>query len=842
MQDRMFLMALVTLAAVALPVCSRAGTVLFDFEKAADLAAFHYEGRPPGTPVKELSLAEDYATSGKGALKFTTPAWKEGLPRWPAFECTPPVTDWSSYDRLVYDVTNVTKFTQRFNLFVTDSKVLTRAGLSYAGTLPPLSFTQVVVPLAGLADKKVNPRDIQRMHFFTADAPGDMVIYIDRICLLHKGEPLPAVQASYITQFAALQHAQPGELRDLLRSSGAQIVLRAAPVPTVASWVQQNLKALDKDIADYETRLAKADPSILEGPAQAARLQERLQRLGAVTDLLVKFESVRPSVEVKGHRSEGTVVGFASSMQKVLPRAGVPDITLAPSIEVSLARNEKESFQVIVLPCAETLKQVRVQLTNLQTSDGKIFAAANVDTPVVGYVETKAVPPYGSSHVGWWPDPILEFLTSADIATNDAQAFWVRVRAPKDQPAGVYTGKLQVASEGQPLFTFDLTVRVHNFTLPERSPLPLAVTFGPEDHPIASTAAVQAEWRKRDDYPVNAWKRHREQWGQFLSDYYLTYDSLYHRGMPNFDILQSLQKQGRLGMFNLGYYGPVGQGQEAEEKWKESTLPRLRAAYDKAKELGMLDHAYIYGADEANPEFFAGVQRAAEILKKEFPGVLVMTTTYDHSYGLESVIKSIDAFCPLTPRFDPQKAARARAQGKQVWWYICCGPHHPSANMFIEYPAIEGRLLMGALTAKYRPDGFLYYEISIWNSEKPITSGPFTNWDPRSWTTYHGDGSWTAVGPDGTPLPTVRLENFRDGLEDFAYARILEQTIRKVEALAEGSSHHQEWLAKARAALAVPESLAASGTSYTSDPQAVLLWREGMANAIDAAPVPAAEL
>ena len=103
-------------------------------------------------------------------------------------------------------------------------------------------------------------------------------------------------------------------------------------------------------------------------------------------------------------------------------------------------------------------------------------------------------------------------------------------------------------------------------------------------------------------------------------------------------------------------------------------------------------------------------------------GVLVMTTTYDQSYGMQSAIKSMDAFCPLTPSFDPAKAAKARAAGKRVWWYICCGPHHPHANMFIEYPAIEGRLLMGAIAARQRPDGFLYYQISIWNSRRPITA------------------------------------------------------------------------------------------------------------------------
>ena len=124
------------------------------------------------------------------------------------------------------------------------------------------------------------------------------------------------------------------------------------------------------------------------------------------------------------------------------------------------------------------------------------------------------------------------------------------------------------------------------------------------------------------------------------------------------------------------------------------------------------------------------MERAAADLKKEFPDVMVMTTTYDHSFGQDSEIQSVDAWCPLTSRFDPERVAGARARGKEVWWYICCGPHHPHANMFIEYPAIEGRLLMGALTTKYRPDGFLYYQISIWNSRKPITGGPFTDWGP----------------------------------------------------------------------------------------------------------------
>ncbi len=539
---------------------------------------------------------------------------------------------------------------------------------------------------------------------------------------------------------------------------------------------------------------------------------------------------------------DDVVVGFATSMEKILPRADKPDVKMLTRVELSLARGEKESFQVVVMPGRADLKQTAVRVTDLRGPDGATFSAGQVKLSPVGYVETKSVPPYKSPHVGWWPDPILEFLPAADIARGDAQAFWVRVQAPRNQPAGLYQGKLEVCSRDAVLFAADLAVRVFGFAVPAASPLPLAVTFSPHDHPTDATKAEQAKWRGEPDYPINAWKKHKLRWADFLADYYLTLDSLYTREGPDFEAIEHLHKQGRLGAFNLGYYGPCGASPAEIEAWKKGTLDRLRRQFEQAKALGVLDHAYIYGCDENPKDAFPGVQRAAAMLKAEFPDVLVMTTTYDHSYGQDTEIKAVDAWCPLTPRFDPDKATKARAGGKFVWWYICCGPHHPPANMFIEYPAIEGRLLMGPMTAKYRPDGFLYYQISIWNSRRPISSGPFTDWDPRSWTRYHGDGSWTCVGPAGTPLPTIRLENFRDGLEDYAYFCLLQDLVRRREAKpAELSADQRAWLADAKAALQVPESLVKGIGEYSRDPSLVYRYRNQLAELIDRAGEPDAD-
>ncbi|MFQ6097770.1 MAG: glycoside hydrolase domain-containing protein, partial [Armatimonadota bacterium] len=509
------------------------------------------------------------------------------------------------------------------------------------------------------------------------------------------------------------------------------------------------MDALESRASGLKARLERADASVLGISNEVMRLKDDVSRLQSLLRLRLDFEEVRPQVRSPRARRDDVVVGFATSMEKILPRAGVPSLRTGKRAHVALAQNETESLQVVVMPLGRDLRRVSVRVSDLEARGGKRLDADNVNAVPVGYVETKAVPPYGSSHVGWWPDPILDFMDEVNVEKGDAQAFWVRVRAPKGQAPGQYRGKLDVLVGGAPVLCFDLVVRVYGFELPDRSPLPLAITFAPHDHPQPETKARQAEWRKSPDYPINAWKKHRSEWADFLADYYITMDSLYeYKGWePAFEDLKRLDEQGRLGVFNLGYFSTLEEDQKAADAWRANVLERLRRRYERAKELGILDHAYIYGCDEHPADRFPAVERAAAALKAEFPEVPVMTTTYDHSFGLESVIKSVDAFCPLTPRFDAEKAAKARARGKQVWWYICCGPHHPHANMFIEYPAIEGRLLMGAMTAKYRPDGFLYYQISIWNSRRPIEDGPFTDWDPRSWTTYHGEGSWTSVGP-----------------------------------------------------------------------------------------------
>ena len=91
------------------------------------------------------------------------------------------------------------------------------------------------------------------------------------------------------------------------------------------------------------------------------------------------------------------------------------------------------------------------------------------------------------------------------------------------------------------------------------------------------------------------------------------------------------------------------------------------------------------------------------------------------------------------------------------------------------------------------------------------------------------------------PPERLRLENFRDGLEDYAYARILEATLAAKRAAGGPSADDAAWIEQAEAALRVPEDVVEDLTRFTRDPDMLYAWRRRMAEAIATAGVPAAD-
>lgn len=764
--------------------CSHGAVMLYDFETPQEIAVCSGTSEPSFS----VTVTNAFATGGMKALHFRCSPWREGQPKWPSFTLPSPVADWSEYDRFVVDVTNCGLANDRLWVYVAETDGRIQRGLQGECLLSSPGNIRWTVPL-GKWPETCDARKIARMHFFT-ESPKGLDVYLDRLMLLKPGEQPPDASS-------------PCVMRDI--------------VPLL------------------EARAAKAERES-ELHAEATRHETSYWRL-------------REACTKAGQDTSSMVVGVASSMVKVRPR-GEFAAEPATNLAVRLARREHESIQIVVLPGDANLGDVSISATELVSKEGDVFAASNISCAPVGFVNITNHVPYGAGYAvrtndtaagycriartpdrGWWPDPILDYLKAVDVNGHDAQSFWLRVFCPESQKAGVYRGFVRVRARGLAPLEMPLSIRVNNFSVPKKSPLPLAITYWPSpdyDDPVhASKAmALQAD----PESPCNVWKKQRIEWADFLADYYITMDSLYGRDRIQWDVLLRLKSQERLGLFNLGYWPCARQSGEkpgCDENWKRSILEPIRKNYKMAEELGLLAHAYLYGCDELTAEYFPDARIAVDELKKSFPGIPVFTTAYDGEYGVGGELCGVDWFAPLTRKYDFDKAEIARKHGHKVWWYICCGPHAPYANMYIECPAIEGRLLMGAQSVRMRPDGFLYYETSIWNSRHPLSSSTFTEWNPTSWRNYNGDGSWVCVGPGGIPVATQRLENFRDGLEDYAYALELERLANACR------DKDTLWLRAARALLAVPSEVMVDMANYTDDPLSVMRWRDAMADLIE---------
>ena len=211
-----------------------------------------------------------------------------------------------------------------------------------------------------------------------------------------------------------------------------------------------------------------------------------------------------------------------------------------------------------------------------------------------------------------------------------------------------------------------------------------------------------------------------------------------------------------------------------------------------------------------------------ERLHEAFPDVLLMTTSYDDSFGLESEVKTMGAWCRSRPSLTRSASSGARRREEEGVVVSVAARTVPTPTWFVESDAIEARFLMGAMTAKYRQDGFPLLRARQVEQQQADRDRTVHRVEPRELCHLPRRRLHPLQRPRREPVPTIRLENYRDGMEDFAYACILEECIRRYEAKGERlTAREREWLAKAREALPVPETLVNTVAEYSRDPKAV---------------------
>jgi hypothetical protein len=503
-------------------------------------------------------------------------------------------------------------------------------------------------------------------------------------------------------------------------------------------------------------------------------------RLTAVDALRSEnLEEVRALSFTTDARQRPYSAWIESSMRRIMPQALPP--SPAPPLEarLSLAGNERESFQLCLLAApGQTIRNARLETADLVSQTGHRIPAAGIEWQQVGYVPVfplRDSPANRGLFAGWWPDPLLP-VAQFDLQPGFTQPVWVTIYAPPGTPAGDYSGAFRLVADGQPPLRLPVKATVYGFSLPVQSHLKTAFAMLGEELAAIYGRPLATDLRRR--------------YGDFMLRHRLNADDIYRIEPPDLADLSHFQPLG-LNAFNLLYLIPpkgalIPDLKAYTPELRQSLLDRLDPVVGQVRQAGMLNRAFVYGFDESDPEFFPSIKSYFGAIKQRFPGLRTMTTS--HIPLDPAVLKdlNVDWIVPLTENYDFEKAEQCRRAGFQVWGYVACFPREPYANFLADEPLIEARLLWWQAWQQ-KLDGFLYWGANIWErrgNRRPIdlSHGPLLDWgvttgksNDEMWLQeLHGDGLLVYPGRDG-PIGSIRLANLRDGLEDYEYLYLLGQ-------------------------------------------------------------------
>ncbi|NQU43897.1 DUF4091 domain-containing protein, partial [bacterium] len=535
-------------------------------------------------------------------------------------------------------------------------------------------------------------------------------------------------------------------------------------------------------------------------------------------------------------------LALADSLAK-FPRSGLfPDVPLSRSVNLDAARDEAESFQILIEAAENDLRAVRIEPESLRGPDG---ATLRVRCHPIGYVETVS-PNYGVDYVGWWPDILLP-PAPFDVRAREFQPVWCTAEVPADAPAGVYEGTIRLHA-GEDTVQIPVSVRVRDFRLPR--PGTLACPFGVYASTLSGWYSNTSDYRKT--LPIEDFAR----WCEFLGRYRLTPKNIAHEyWIETREGIDASPLQKTVGALADQYYPPQSFGvfrmpggdtvarYQDRPTFKVKILEDLKARIAAYRREGLPESVYIYGCDEPKPNVTGFLQELYAETKKIAPDLPIMQTM-THKSPREELVGVVDIWCAVLRAWEQYPGFyQARvAAGDTVWVYLAGALRHPYPNVMIENPAIDHRVLLWQVHQS-KAKGLLYWLVSAWRTCHAPASGelafpdaPMSLKDEPWWVQergVNGDGILTWPGRDREPLASIRLEVLRDGIEDYEYLVLLGKLVEKARALPEGCGPDAATLTRAEDLAHVPPEIANAFSSFSRDADAMLARRKAIGDMIE---------
>jgi len=598
-----------------------------------------------------------------------------------------------------------------------------------------------------------------------------------------------------------------------------------------------------------------------QAPPDAASLQLHLTMNTEGTlrhDGIVLCEVVDGEVG-RAHSAAAQAAGPGLQVWEVNPLVKVfpdtPPQAQAGAVSVELARSEYQAFQLALRIAAGTTTRLGISVSALESQGGGELPPVKVER--VGYVPVDHPSAYYSSEApewrrkapqgagatdgwaGWWPDPLAPG-SSLDLSPGQTQPVWFTVHAPKPAAPGQYRAEVTLSVGGGNSLKIPLTVQVLPFTLPDQGRLRVIFDFrfGPGGG-FGGGADSMEDYRK---------------WLRFIAEHRLGIDGIhppptfnYHEGKVTMDAAE-FDEMARFCFDELGmnvaytpqFFYMFGWAYPPKKlfgldpltpEWAAALQQAYRLFTEHVRQKGWHDKFVYYVSDEPHFQHDFVVEQMKKLcaLVHEVDRTIpIYSSTWRHCAAWD---ESLDLWgIGQYGSFPMQEMERLQRAGKQMW-FTCDG------QMATDTPFLATERLLPYYCFKYGVRGFEFWGLAWW-TYNPWHVGwhQFIRQSDEGkdyyWVRYpNGDGFLTypgkPVGLDG-PASTIRLEQIRQGLEDYEALALLAELAAKAKQAGRPAPAAERALAMARDLVTIPNAGGLRSTEILPNPDRIPAIRKAV--------------
>lgn len=575
------------------------------------------------------------------------------------------------------------------------------------------------------------------------------------------------------------------------------------------------------------------------------------------------------TAEIVGLAGQTDNVSFSwtDGSRKVPKNPRVVEILPPKPIRIDAAKNDIESFQVIVRPNRK-LVGLTANVVELVGPDSAAIPAENVQVRYAYYHDVN-VPTDGSVAAGFYPDALVPVNAAENLTveTGENLPLWITVRVPNDTPAGTWHGRLKIVDAAGSLnVQMPFELNVWNFALPKKNHIHTAFGFSndtafryhrcktDEEKQIVLDNYLQlfADCRLSPYNPATVgnasvtWRP--ETIPPSCEIDFTEFDRQMTSAFEKYPFTDF-----RLNISGLRHNAPIAGHKPDSEIYETMYADYLRKIERHLAEKGWLDKAFCYWTDEPFESDYPWVADGFALLAKHAPNIRRMLTE-EPSEKLAALLESrgtnINIWCPVSYMYNETEARKRMTRGEELWWYVCCRPVAPFCTEFTDHPALELRLW---LWQSFQRDvtGVLIWTTNYWTNDTAFPNTPQNPYtDPMCYATGPSDTIGCYGNGDGRffypplsvfdpkkandapcldpPVSSIRAEMLREGIEDYEMLAMLADTLKENSAALSESEQ-----AKLRELLTVPNSITESLTVFTDNPNNVYRRRSEIAHAIE---------